>query len=271
MRSSLTRIALGLLAVVVGVSSASCSGRTTETSTATTPLSATSTSQTQTAVAPSAARNESAPVSTVAPSLLKVPDVRGMSMSDARLALETDGFEVFVETQHSKTVGADRVISQAPSGDSQAESGSTVKIVVSLGLDWREVPNTAGMTQASAQATLKNAGFKVKVWTISSDTVSPGRVIKQVGGSRATAGWTIQIYVSSGPKPAPKKVVVPDVVGMSHEDAEAALTALGLRITAGWESGTPVADYGKVINQSPKAGTTLNEGSFVQIDIAGSR
>jgi beta-lactam-binding protein with PASTA domain len=69
----------------------------------------------------------------VEPSLKTVPNVVGKTEGDATNQLESQGFNVAVETASSETVAEGRVISQNPGAGSQEASGSTVTIVVSTG------------------------------------------------------------------------------------------------------------------------------------------
>ena len=100
-------------------------------------------------------------VVSLGPSQVSVPDVTGQSQSSATSTLSNAGFEVYVTNDSSDTVSKGDVISQNPSGGSQADKGSTVTIVVSTGPDEVDVPNVTGMSVKSAASTLRAAGFKV--------------------------------------------------------------------------------------------------------------
>lgn len=62
-----------------------------------------------------------------------VPKVTGDTQADATTALENAGFKVTVQKQPSPTVPTGQVISQNPAANTQADKGSTVTIVVSIG------------------------------------------------------------------------------------------------------------------------------------------
>lgn len=65
--------------------------------------------------------------------LVEVPDVVGQEQAAGTTTLEGEGFVVAVETAYSSTVAAGTIISQSPTAGSEALSGSTVTITVSLG------------------------------------------------------------------------------------------------------------------------------------------
>lgn len=67
---------------------------------------------------------------------VNVPDVVGLTRSNAESAITAAGLEVGTVTEaHSETVALGLVISQDPAGNSEAAAGSAVSLVVSLGPD----------------------------------------------------------------------------------------------------------------------------------------
>lgn len=68
-----------------------------------------------------------------APESVTIPNVVGMSSSQAASTLHQAGFAVAMSTQPSEAP-QDQVVSQSPSGDAPAEKGSVVTIVVSTGV-----------------------------------------------------------------------------------------------------------------------------------------
>jgi hypothetical protein len=66
---------------------------------------------------------------------VEVPDVVGETQAAGTTTLEGVGFVVSVSTEYSASVAVGLIISQSPEGGEFAASGSTVAIVVSLGLE----------------------------------------------------------------------------------------------------------------------------------------
>lgn len=62
-----------------------------------------------------------------------VPDVVGNDQATGTATLEGEGFVVQVASAYSASVAIGDIITQSPSGGSEAEAGSTVIITVSLG------------------------------------------------------------------------------------------------------------------------------------------
>ena len=193
--------------------------------------------------------------------LLPVPQLVGMSESDASKAAREAGFELDVpQRKASSTVPKGDVISQAPKAGEQAARGSLVVLVVSEGPELKQVPDVVGDSSSTAQSTLTKAGFKVKQSEDYSETVKKGVVISQSPDAPAivTAGSTISLVVSKGPE----RVTVPDVTGKSQAEATSELENLGLKVTTNFQISP---DEGFVLTQDPLPGDELKKGDNVTI------
>lgn len=124
------------------------------------------------------------------PEKISIPNVVGMTQSQAVSRLENAGFSVSVETKTSSSTEKGSVISQSQTGS--ATKGTTITITVSSGLG--SAPNVVGMTESTAIQAIEDAGYKYDVREESSQDVAAGKVIRQ-----STNGSTITIYVSTGP------------------------------------------------------------------------
>src|SRR6185436_8414335 len=141
---------------------------------------------------------ENSPVPSV---LRNVPNVVGQTQANATTTLTNANgqFLVVVATANHPTVGAGLVISQNPTGGTQAVIGSTVGIVVSLGPLLVPVPNVVGSTLAGATTSLQSLGFVVTSTTVS-NAAPAGQVLTQnPAPGNAVFGSTVALTVSSGP------------------------------------------------------------------------
>ena len=92
------------------------------------------------------------------------------------------------------------------------------------------VPNAISLTQADAEKAIVASGLRLgKVTTKPSDTVPKGCVISQdpKALSSAKANTTVNLVISSGKEKA-KEVKVPDLKGLTQDDAKKKLADLGL-------------------------------------------
>jgi len=191
------------------------------------------------------------------PPPVALPAVVGKTETDAARGLRAAGFEVALERRFHASVEAERVILQEPS-TRQAPRGSTVTVVVSRGPRPVVLPNTVGMATEEARTTLADAGFDVVVAEEYSDTAERGIVIRQtpVGGQDLVPGSPVTIVASKGPQ----TVRVPDVRGMSVEDATGALRYDGLDAdVVKYEPGA------RVKRQDPSPGTGVRRGTVVTL------
>ena len=201
-------------------------------------------------------------VSVLSPDRVQVPNVVGSSISVATTRLQSEGFEVATVRDNSDKP-RNIVIGQDPGGGSTADKGSRVTINVSEGPRIVNVPEVVGKGRLEARRTLTAAGFKVRETKAASATVAINRVISQSpdGGSLKQSGQVVVIEVSTGPE----RLIVPNVVGRTTDQARAALDAFKVTVE---EKEDDEADPGTVIAQDPPAGGQLERGSSVRLTVA---
>ena len=92
------------------------------------------------------------------------------------------------------------------------------------------IPDVSGLSYAEAVATLNKEGFQTVKEESESDTVKKGNIIKQVpaGGTPAERGTSVTLYVSISASVG--KIKVPNLIGLSEEDATILLVESGLEI-----------------------------------------
>ena len=161
----------------------------------------------------------------------QVPNVVGLSEADAKTTLEGAGFKVTTTKAANADVPAGDVVSQSPAAGTVVAAGSTVTISVSTGpppAPKPSVPNVVGLPEADAKTALEDAGFKVTTTQAANADVPAGAVISQspAAGAVVAAGSTVSISVSTGAPAAPKPTV-PNVVGLSENDAKSTLEGAG--------------------------------------------
>jgi serine/threonine-protein kinase len=207
------------------------------------------------------------------PSLILVPNVIGEPAQTAASTLQKAGFTFNMIPQHSSTVPAGTVISQAPGAGTFEPPNTAVQLMVSSGPPGKPanlVPDVVGRSQASAEAAISTAGFAVNTSTAVSNQPA-GTVISQTptAGASEPAGATVSIVVSRGPSPCPS------VIGDSLPMAVAALQAAGCPTASERQYSTAPVD--QVIGQSPSPpepkGTTVvlvvSQGPAPCPDVAG--
>ncbi len=145
------------------------------------------------------------------PVAVTVPNVMGLARADAESEIALAGLSVGAVTEaNSDTMPVGTVISQTPPGGEQADAGSGVDLVISLGATPQMVPDLVALAQADAEATILKAGLAVgMIGTQHSDTVPDGQVISQnpLAGSEVAPGSAVDLLVSLGPVPDQRPMV----------------------------------------------------------------
>jgi eukaryotic-like serine/threonine-protein kinase len=153
-----------------------------------------------------------------------------------------------------------KVFDQDPEAGERIERKNIVTIYVSQGKRKVDVPTVNGLSVAEAVARLKDAGLNanpVEVFSAKPD----GTVIAQdpKPGKSVPEGTTVRINVSQGEKP----IAVPDVVGLSYDDAKAALEDEGFTVRRQDQNSN--IQPNTVIDTNPKSGVGLQRGATVTV------
>ena len=125
------------------------------------------------------------------------------------------------------------------------------------------VPDVTGTERSPAIAVLKRTGLLAEEQAKQVDSKQIGLVVSQApkAGTSVKAGSLITITIGI----ATESVAVPDVVGSAFAEASAAFKRAQLRVGA-VEPPNPGND-GVVLGQTPKAGTNVARGSFVDLKV----
>ena len=208
-------------------------------------------------------------VVSLGPAPVTVPDVGGKTQAEAEETIRAAGLAVgTIANEYSDTVPAGMVMGQNPPAGTSAAKGSTVDLTVSSGPHIVTVPNVVGLPQGEAASALAAVGLAVgTVTTQHSDIIPEGSVISQDpdAGSEVAPGSTVALVVSLGPL---EMLAVPNVTGLNKAEATAALNALELVLgTLNHQNSDTVAAQ-VVMSQDPAAGTSLLQGSAVNLVIS---
>ncbi|HKH65281.1 MAG TPA: PASTA domain-containing protein [Solirubrobacterales bacterium] len=205
----------------------------------------------------------------------KVPGVTGNQLNVAIALLEQKGFTVGEVIRVQRDAAANEVLEQdPPSSPPEASldcafltffcSKPDVTLTVSSGPGSGKVPSVAGEAEEEATRKLEAAGFEASVERVNSASVEAGTVISSEpgGGSTATNGSTVTLFVSRGPK----LTKVPVLVGAQREVAVQRLRSRGLEASISEEESSE--QKGQVIRQAPDAGSEVEPGSAVSIIVS---
>jgi|GEM_PF-2353499 len=130
------------------------------------------------------------------------------------------------------------------------------------------VPYVVSMDRVEAASTLQTAGLVVGQQTEEYSAYIPANhVIRQdpASGTIVAPGTAIKLTISYGPEPL---IAVPSLLGYTQDEAEDILTDFDLKVGTITGEFSDTVPLGKVIRQSPPEGTSVNQGSPVNLVIS---
>ena len=199
-----------------------------------------------------------------------VPSVTGLDQAAAASAMTSASLVVGTVTQASSTtVAAGNVISVSPSAGSTLIQGSTVNLVISSGLPSVSVPSVTRLSQGAATFVITAAGLVVGTVTQANSTeVAAGNVISEspAAGSVVAQGSAVNLLISAGLP----SVSAPLVTGLGLAAARSAITAAGLAVGTVTQASSATVAIGNVISASPAAGSTVLQGSAMNLVISST-
>ncbi|MEO3470755.1 PASTA domain-containing protein [Roseomonas sp. CAU 1739] len=127
------------------------------------------------------------------------------------------------------------------------------------------VPSLLGLSRASAESRLGQAGLGVGSIAEAESASLPGTVIGQSPEPGVEAAPEVRVDLLLA---LPRRTAVPDLAGLSAMEAEAALAAAGLLPGRQDEAVATTAPRGTIVAQDPAAGTMVPLGAAVGITLA---
>ncbi|GAA2988246.1 Stk1 family PASTA domain-containing Ser/Thr kinase [Streptomyces fulvorobeus] len=197
----------------------------------------------------------------------RVPSLLGQSQETAEQRLRDAGLDVRrVDRAYSDTAARGMVMSSDPGSGERIRGNDSVRLVVSRGPETVDVPGLRGVALGEARRDLKEAGLAAGTVTREfSGDVARGAVVRTVpgAGTERRSGSAVALVVSKG-----SPIAVPDVSGLSVDEATAVLEEAGLRAEArpGRVHSSEVA--GDVSEQSPAEGAEAAEGDVVELTVS---
>ncbi|MFF2039225.1 Stk1 family PASTA domain-containing Ser/Thr kinase [Kitasatospora sp. NPDC058170] len=188
-----------------------------------------------------------------------VPGVLGKDRAEAQRILDGAGMHGRFTEVYSESVPAGQVVSTDPGVGARARKSDAVTVTVSRGPKRIAVPDVTGKPADQAASLLTGAQLSRGGTTETyHDTVPEGSVISSspAAGAQVPENTAVALVVSKGMVP------IPDVTGMSKDDAAKALQAAGFAMQS---SGVNLFGTGKVSSQSPAPGERRPQRTVVTV------
>lgn len=190
-----------------------------------------------------------------------VPDVVGMTQSDAEYVLDSKGFAYNIATEPSDEAEG-LVLRTDPGAGSREEGNLNITMYISTA---RYLPDVAGLARDEAVAKLKEDGFENIEFASERSNAHEGLVLSMSPepGARALSTDAITLTIA-------EPFTVPDVVGMAAADATQELEVDGYMVSVTYTYDENAED-GTVLSSDPEAQTKLASGETVTINVSKSR
>ena len=198
---------------------------------------------------------------TAAPEAI-VPDLRGLSESDARANAATSHVALLIAAREpSAEAKPGTVVRQSIAAGQRVAREYSMSVV--LAEEVPKVPAVTGLAVADATTRLEARGYAAQVGaTVAHATVAAGLIFEQSPKAEAPhpKGGTVTLQVSSGPG----DLEVPKLLGVGITQAKTDLEKLGLKAAVRWVAMAETPTY-IVLSQKPAAGEKVKPGGEVQL------
>ncbi len=195
-------------------------------------------------------------IPSLGPVLVTMPGVTGQQLTQAEQSLKAVGLKPgTVSYETSTSIPAGVVISTDPMAYQRWPKYKPVGLVVSSG---QPLPDFVGQQVSAAQAAAQSGGYSIQQETVPQSSQPQGTVLSQQpkAGTPITSGEVVTLWVSAGPP----GVAVPDVDGMSAQQAIQTLQQAGFQVSV------VTGLFGsRVTNYSPQG--TAPGGSTITITV----
>lgn len=203
----------------------------------------------------------------------EVPKVVGLTEVEAEKTLKDKNFKMkVIEEEFSDEIEKGKIARQDPEEGKKARNGSEIGVYISKGKGGIKVPNLRGKDLEDAKDIIIDEGFKVGKITYEESTRKENTVIRQTPRAdiKVEKETKINLVVSkknASEKPVTENVNVPNVIGMSRENARAAFINAGLELGIVSEQFSE-SSVGTVISQGAQAGTSIAKGTGINVVIS---
>lgn len=205
-------------------------------------------------------------VATSARGTVEVPNLYNTSLEQALDQLAERDLELHkAESRYSAVIPQHHVISQDPLPGTTVRRGRPVRVVISKGQEYDNVPNVIGRTLRAGRIMLRKDGFQSGRISWVPHRSPENEIIAQAppAGAPGVRNSKIDLLVSLGPR---KRVYrMPKLTGRSIDETRNALNTLGLELGELDTRIDPTLPQGQVLEQKPEPGTRIVEGDEVSL------
>ena len=197
-----------------------------------------------------------------------VPNLRGKDLTAALLELQNKELYPRIQVRYSSSADdKGLILEQDPAGGAIVKAGRRIHLVVSQGMPMNTIENYIGRNvdevRIELQSLFSSQGMGQALLTLkepvmyASSSYAEGTIIEQKpeAGSSLFGPSLLEVVVSRGETQA--TLQVPNLVGMTLEQAARYISANNLLVTFSLDNSNPEQAPATVVHQEPAAGTII--------------
>ncbi len=192
-----------------------------------------------------------------------MPDVVDLDEAMAVARLTRLSLEPVITREYNEAA-AGTIVDQQPAEGTPMERGQSVQLRISMGMNVQSVPDLSSMTIDEAELALAAVGLLPGDIVVQISEMPIDRVFQQmpVAGDAIQGGEMVDVYVSGG------KVIIPDLTGLTQNEAELKLREMQLKMGAVTLIDSENLKQNKQVqSQHPVVGEAVFPGTEVDLSI----
>lgn len=198
----------------------------------------------------------------------EIPQVFGMEQTAAVSAIEEAGFTAQTQEVYSDEVPESQIAGTEPEAGDRVVRGDSVTMLVSLGQ-----PEIPGIPQDRSLESLRSVLNERDLFSeigdpVYSDDIAEGGVVRidPTPGTTVSTGSSVTVHLSQGPAP----VSIPDISGLSPEQAREELDEVGLGVAETVEIFDAEVPGGQAAGTVPAAGESVSRGTPITLQVSNA-
>jgi eukaryotic-like serine/threonine-protein kinase len=197
---------------------------------------------------------------------VKVPELHGLTRSEALSQLQDRGLSPQVDTKPDGSIEAGLVIGTDPAAGGTVASGSDITVNVSTGPEQRRIPDVSRLSYDEAVKTLEDAGFDtVRRMPQASTAAEMDQVVGTVPAAQQDSATSNEIVILVGSGPSAREV--PDVTGQTVEQAIQNLDTAGFTTILQAEADSTLPG-GQVAGTDPPARASVATDAPITVKVS---
>lgn len=194
---------------------------------------------------------------------VRLPNLIGLSSEEAVRILADLKLEPVLFSEDIENAIVNAVSSQSPQAATIVRQGRSVAVGINRPEVRITIPSFIDMSYTNALTMIANLGLELGETNYDYSDIAAGRIMTQdpSPGTLASNSRRVLLTVSRGPEPT--RMRMPDLKGLSIDDAKQRLKSMGISRIETSSSGVSFDRPGLITAQMPEAGNFVTAGSHV--------